>query len=291
VNGRTDNAPAHPREDVQARVAAIVNTHGPALLRLAQRVSLCSDDAQDAVQRGLEIYWRRVETLDPTTEAAWLRVVVRNEAIAIRKARKEQVADQHVDLDEQIGDHRDLEERAVSSERVERSAEALSHLKRDEARALLMKAEGLSYDDISRTLSWSKTKVNRTLTDRAGLSSPYITFTTVVRFDIQGPGADGGSGQDPRLAIKSARRRGRYLIVSGTTAPEVVARVTVRVKIPKRKRAVVRRVSPRGGQWRLRIRLPRTPAKRAAVRASVPAAGAFKAGAAGRVAKLRRTAR
>jgi hypothetical protein len=127
--------------------------------------------------------------------------------------------------------------------------------------------------------------------DRAGLSSPYITFTTVVRFDIQGPGADGGSGQDPRLAIKSARRRGRYLIVSGTTAPGVVARVTVRVKIPKRKRAVVRRVSPRGGQWRLRIRLPRTPAKRATVRASVPAAGAFKAGAAGRVAKLRRTAR
>ena len=51
MNGRLASA---PEGDAQARVAAMVNTHGPALLRVAQRLSLCSDDANDALQRALD---------------------------------------------------------------------------------------------------------------------------------------------------------------------------------------------------------------------------------------------
>jgi RNA polymerase sigma factor (sigma-70 family) len=165
VSGRTNGAPTHPSGDAQARVATIVNTHGPALLRVAQRVSLCTDDAQDAVQRALEIYWRRVETLDPSTEAAWLRVVVRNEALAVRKLRVESVTHEDIDLDGQVSDSRSVEDRVESAERVQRSAEALRHLKQDEATALLLKAEGHSYEEISERLDWSRTKVNRAITE------------------------------------------------------------------------------------------------------------------------------
>ena len=56
---------------------------GIALLRVANQFSLCHDDALDAYQRAFEIYLRRMEALDPATEGAWLRVVVKHEAMAI----------------------------------------------------------------------------------------------------------------------------------------------------------------------------------------------------------------
>jgi RNA polymerase sigma factor (sigma-70 family) len=146
-------------------VATIVKTHGPALLKVAQRVSLCPDDANDALQRALEIYLLRVHTLKPTSEAAWLRVVVRNEAIRIRQARVDSLPEQEIDPDREIADDRSVEELAAEHERVQRSAEALSHLKRDEATALLLKAGGSSYEQISEELAWSRTKVNRALAE------------------------------------------------------------------------------------------------------------------------------
>ena len=73
--------------DPRARVAVIVARHGELLTRVARSFSLCADDAQDAVQRSLEIYLRRVESLDPATELAWLKVVVKHEALAVRRGR------------------------------------------------------------------------------------------------------------------------------------------------------------------------------------------------------------
>ena len=63
----------------------MVGRHGPSLLRVANQFSLCHDDALDAYQRALEIYLRRMETVEPATEGAWMRVVVKHEAMAIRK--------------------------------------------------------------------------------------------------------------------------------------------------------------------------------------------------------------
>jgi DNA-directed RNA polymerase specialized sigma24 family protein len=69
------------------RVATMVERHSEALLRVAKRYSLCADDAHDAVQRGLEIYLRRLDRVEPATELAWLKVVVKHEAMAVRRAR------------------------------------------------------------------------------------------------------------------------------------------------------------------------------------------------------------
>jgi RNA polymerase sigma factor (sigma-70 family) len=160
-----DRRPAAPLGDPQDRVAALVARHGELLTRIARSYSLCADDAQDAVQRALEIYMRRVESLDPATELAWLKVVVKHEALAVRRGRAG-VAGEEVDLDAvPASGQRSVEERLESSERVERSAEVMRRLKRDEARALMLKAQGLSYVEIGERLGWTYTKVNRCITE------------------------------------------------------------------------------------------------------------------------------
>src|SRR3954447_23101086 len=143
----------------------MVARHGPALLRVANQFSLCHDDALDAYQRALEIYLRRLETVEAATEGAWLRVVVKHEAMAIRAARQSCVDAEDVNLDERQAATREVEDTVAGGERVERSVEALKALKPDEARALLLKAEGLSYEEIGTRFGWSYTKVNRSIAE------------------------------------------------------------------------------------------------------------------------------
>jgi RNA polymerase sigma factor (sigma-70 family) len=136
-------------------------------MRVAQHWSLCRDDALDAYQRALEIYLRRIDTLDPATEIAWMKVVVKNEALAVRRARTQLVPVEDVDAEGGIAEssQRPVDELLAGRERVERSAEALRRIKPDEARALMLKAQGLSYAEIGESLGWSYTKVNRCLTE------------------------------------------------------------------------------------------------------------------------------
>jgi uncharacterized membrane protein YgcG len=85
--------------------------------------------------------------------------------MAIRSARATSVDCDDLDLDERVGGHREIDDRLAGGERVERSVEALKALKPDEARALLLKAEGLSYDEIGTRFGWSYTKVNRSIAE------------------------------------------------------------------------------------------------------------------------------
>jgi DNA-directed RNA polymerase specialized sigma24 family protein len=130
-------------------------------MRAARQASLCHDDAMDALQRALEIYVRRLDHVEVATEAAWLKVVIRHEAYAIRHARGDTLAAPDIDLDAVIAaPDRSVEERVLSGDRVTRSAQALRALKPDEARALMLKAHGLSYDEIGRHCGWTYTNVN-----------------------------------------------------------------------------------------------------------------------------------
>src|SRR3954466_5278557 len=147
------------------RVEAMVARHGPALLRVANQFSLCHDDALDAYQRALEIYLRRLDTVEAATEGAWMRVVVKHEAMAIRRARAQSVDRDDIDLDNSLGQARDVDEEVAGGERVDRSVEALRALKPDEAKALLLKAHGLSYEEIGRRFGWTYTKTNRAITE------------------------------------------------------------------------------------------------------------------------------
>jgi RNA polymerase sigma factor (sigma-70 family) len=153
-------------DDPERRVAAIMAKHGRLLLHVAYQWSICHDDALDAYQRGLEIFLRRADTVEPATEVAWLKVVVKHEALAIRRARQNSVADEEPDLDAQVPpSQRSLEEQIEGGERISRSAEALRALKPDEAKALMLKAEGHSYAEIGERFGWTYTKVNRAITE------------------------------------------------------------------------------------------------------------------------------
>src|SRR6476620_4684222 len=87
------------RLDAEALILRVIASHADSLLRLARRHSLCADDAQDAYQRGLEIFMRHAPRLDPERAASWLRTVVKHEAMAVRKSRAELVGFEEVDLD------------------------------------------------------------------------------------------------------------------------------------------------------------------------------------------------
>ena len=63
---------------------------------------------------------------------------------------------------------REVEDAVAGGERVERSVEALRALKPDEAKALMLKAQGLSYQEIGRRFGWTYTKVNRSITEGRG---------------------------------------------------------------------------------------------------------------------------
>ena len=196
--------------DAHARVSEVVVRHERTLLRIARQASLCHDDALDAYQRALEIFVRRVETVDPATEVAWLKVVVRHEAMAIRRARMDSVAGDDLDLDSFVpAVERSVEDKLASEERVRRSAEALRALKPDEAKALMMKAHGLSYAEIGAQNGWSYTKVNRAVTEgRRRFISAYEGIESGAeceRFEpiVQALGA--GSGDNDAGPRRSAR--------------------------------------------------------------------------------------
>jgi RNA polymerase sigma factor (sigma-70 family) len=149
-----------------ARVEAVLRKHRAQLLWIARRWSGSADDAEDALQRALEIYVRRLESLDPATELAWLKVVVRHEAMAIRRARVESLPLEGEDLADRLpAPGVAVDERAERNERLARSLQALARLKPDERTALLLKAQGLSYREISERLGWTYTKVNRAITE------------------------------------------------------------------------------------------------------------------------------
>ena len=111
---------------VDARVANVVARHERSLMRVARQWSLCRDDALDAYQRALEIYVRRIDSVDPVTEISWLRVVVKHEALAVRRLRAESVTAEDIDLDGHAPEtQRPVDELLAARERVSRGAEAL----------------------------------------------------------------------------------------------------------------------------------------------------------------------
>ena len=150
----------------RARVEAMLRDHHGTLLWIARRWSGSPDEAEDALQRAMEIYLRKLDSVDPVTELAWLKVVVRHEAMALRRGRIDGVPLDADDLAERLpAPHVAVQERIEREERSARSREALAQLKPDERTALLLKAEGFSYREIAAREGWTYTKVNRAITE------------------------------------------------------------------------------------------------------------------------------
>jgi RNA polymerase sigma factor (sigma-70 family) len=154
-----------------ARKRAAVETyarHEAALRRTARRYSLCGDDADDALQRGLEILLQKAPSEDPRELIRWTQTVVKHEALAVRRERERILsgpAARRPDPDAEDwvalipAESDGPPERAERREAVARSREALQALKPQELRALTLLAEGYSYAEIGEITGYSATKV------------------------------------------------------------------------------------------------------------------------------------
>jgi RNA polymerase sigma factor (sigma-70 family) len=151
------------------RALAVLAVAEPEFRRTARRVSLCTDDAEDAFQRAVEILLTKAPERPPNALIAWMQVVTRREALAVRRARERILAawrDDAGDLFEGL-----LCERPGPMERAERrdgvaaAARALAELKPDERLAIVLQAHGYSYAEIADLCGWTYTKVNRCLAE------------------------------------------------------------------------------------------------------------------------------
>jgi len=144
----------------------LVQEHAAELLRFARRFSHCPEDAHDAYQRAIEILVRRMRVDPPAQPLSWMRTVLRHEALAVRGEREQLLGRIEIDLDRH--EDRAVEdpaEHVVGDERLRHTAEALRRLKPQEVTALVLRAEGLSYQEICTRTGWTYTRANRTITE------------------------------------------------------------------------------------------------------------------------------
>ncbi|HSK49050.1 MAG TPA: sigma-70 family RNA polymerase sigma factor, partial [Solirubrobacterales bacterium] len=171
--GRGGSLAAHsrpPRDARRTAAEALLARHEGALRRTARRYSLCDDDADDALQRALELVLTKAPTEDPRELIRWAQTVTKHEALAVRRGRERILspASSHSQEDwvasipaRSAGPA----ERAEQRETLAQSREALRALKPAELRALSLLAEGYSYREIGRITGFSQTKVNRVLAE------------------------------------------------------------------------------------------------------------------------------
>ncbi|MEA2445635.1 MAG: hypothetical protein QOJ12_2927 [Thermoleophilales bacterium] len=162
-----DNRQSRPsRIEIEPVALALIRRRGGDVLATARRYAHSPDDAEDAYQRALEILLTKAPTTNERDLMAWLKTVVRHECFALNEKRARDVPAEHDALDAFAGgDPEYATERAERYARLRVGAEALARLKPQETRALLLKAEGLSYEEIAAQTGWSYTKVNRCLTE------------------------------------------------------------------------------------------------------------------------------
>ena len=148
----------------------------------ARRVSICADDAEDAVQRAVEILLTKAPPIPLPRLARWMTVVTRREALAVRRDRERLLGERSFEPPLQAGqvDFADAlpsaapgpEEACERAERVARAQRALRLLSDSQRLAIVLQAEGYSYAEICERLGWTYTKVNRSLAEgRARLRS------------------------------------------------------------------------------------------------------------------------
>lgn len=174
--GEEERVALAPEADAARKRAAMETyvRHEAVLRRTARRYSLCADDADDALQRTLEILLRKAPSEDPRELIRWTQTVVKHEALAVRRDRERilsgpAAANPEVGTEDWVAlipaDADGPPERAERREVMARSREALQALKPQELRALSLLAEGYSYLEIGEITGYSQTKINRCLAE------------------------------------------------------------------------------------------------------------------------------
>jgi RNA polymerase sigma factor (sigma-70 family) len=159
------------RQADRGRAAAdLLARHRAALWRTARRFSTCADDADDALQRACLILLLKGPPVEPRRLIAWMSVVVKHEALGVRRNRERSLAGPGDLLSALPSECPGPAELAERHERVGEAKRRLARLKANERLAILLQAEGYSYAEICARCGWTYTKVNRCLAEgRAAL--------------------------------------------------------------------------------------------------------------------------
>ncbi len=163
---------ARPAAELSAAALELIERHAGQIMATARRYAATAEDAEDAYQRGLEIMLTKAPSTAEDQLVPWLKTVVKHEAFALRRQRDRHTPTADDGDPPEVAGGAPAPDQAERLERLQVGAEALKRLKPQETRALLLRAEGHSYDEIARICGWTYTKVNRCLTEgrRAFLS-------------------------------------------------------------------------------------------------------------------------
>lgn len=163
----TEGGPIAARPDSHSAIDDFLLEHGSDVLRVARRFSASSSDAEDAYQRAFEkLLTRPPESTDDGDVLPWLLTVVRNEALMIRRTSRRLAPVPFEDVAEGwVADGSSPADRVVELEALDVGREALLRINPDQARCLLLRADGLSYEEISDETGFTYAKVHRALTE------------------------------------------------------------------------------------------------------------------------------
>jgi len=174
VKGVTSGGETKVSPESRRRAARdLIASHDAVFRRTARRYSICTDDAEDAYQRALEILLTKAPPIGGDNLVRWMQTVTKREALGVRRQRERMLSaprppkeeEDRDPLDSIAADGPEPDERVASRERVARSNEALRALKPQEVRALTLKAEGYSYAEIGELTGWTHTKINRCMAE------------------------------------------------------------------------------------------------------------------------------
>ena len=171
--GAPSGSASGPAEARRRAAEGLVTSHDAVFRRTARRYSICAEDAEDAYQRSLEILLTKAPPIEGDSLVRWMQTVTKREALAVRRQRERLLSaprpaagePDRDPLDEIAAEGAGPSERAARRERVARSGEALRALKPQELRALTLKAQGYSYEEIGEITGWTYTKINRCMAE------------------------------------------------------------------------------------------------------------------------------
>src|SRR5947207_963973 len=148
------------RAEAEPAVLELLRRHGGRLMSVATRYSSTREDAEDAYQRAVEILLRRAPSTDTADLLPWMKTVVKHEAFAVGRQRARHGTPSEADQIEPLaGVTASPAELVERRDRLRLGAEALRRLKPQEVRALLLRAEGLSYREICAATGWAYTNL------------------------------------------------------------------------------------------------------------------------------------
>jgi RNA polymerase sigma factor (sigma-70 family) len=154
------------RAEVEPAALDLISRHGADIMATARRYASSPEDAEDAYQRSLEILLTKAPSTREDDLVPWLKTVVKHEAFALYRQRERNgEPTDRADVHRHETHQPDTHDQVERLERLQVGAEALSRLKPQEMRCMLLLAEGHSYRQICEITGFTYTKVNRCLTE------------------------------------------------------------------------------------------------------------------------------